>query len=322
MNDFRGKLAVITGGGTGMGRELARQLAADGCHLALCDVSLATMTETKALCEAVAPAGTRVSIHLCDVSIEEQVIAFRDAATEAHATDRIQLLFNNAGIGGGGSMLADERAEWDKTFGVCWGGVYFCTRAFLPLLVASDEAVIVNTSSVNGFWACLGPRTAHTAYSAAKFAVKGFSEALLIDLRLHAPHVKVAVVMPGHIGTSIVLNTNKVLGKAEIEMMATADVARLRNLLTMRGMPVAEMSDDDLRTAMQQMAIMFRDHAPTTAERAATIILDGVRAGRWRILVGDDALALDRAVRSDPEAAYEERFMQALQAEGHMQLIG
>lgn len=322
MHDFRHKLAVITGGGTGMGRELARQLAAEGCHLALCDVSLATMTETKALCDAAAPAGTRVSIHLCDVSVEEQVQAFRDAVAEAHATDRIQLLFNNAGIGGGGSMLADDRAEWDKTFAVCWGGVYLCTRAFLPMLVASDEAVIVNTSSVNGFWACLGPRTAHTAYSAAKFAVKGFSEALIVDLALHAPHVKVAVVMPGHIGTSIVLNTNKVLGKAEIEMMATADVARLRNLLVMRGLPAAEMSDDEIRAAMQQMAIMFRDHAPTTAERAATIILDGVRAEQWRILVGDDALALDRAVRADPEHAYGETFMQALQAEGHMQLIG
>ncbi len=322
MKDFRGKLAVVTGGGTGMGRELARQLAAEGCHLALCDVSLATMTETKALCEAAAPAGTRVSVHLCDVSLEEQVLAFRDAACEAHATDRIQLLFNNAGIGGGGSMLADERAEWDKTFAVCWGGVYHCTRAFLPLLVRSDAGYVVNTSSVNGFWACLGPRTAHTAYSAAKFAVKGFSEALLVDLRLHAPHVKVAVVMPGHIGTSIVLNTNRVLGKADIEQMASADVARLRTLLLMRGIPVTEMSDDEIRTAMQQMAIMFRDHAPTTAERAAAIILDGVRAERWRILVGDDAHALDRAVRADPEAAYEERFMAALQAEGHLQFVG
>jgi len=322
MKDFRGRLAVITGGGTGMGRELARQLAAEGCHLALCDVSVPAMTETKALAEKAAPAGTRVTIHACDVSIEAEVLAFRDAALAAHGTDRIQLLFNNAGIGGGGSMLEDDRADWDKTFGVCWGGVYFCTRAFLPLLVKSDAGVIVNTSSVNGFWACLGPRTAHTAYSAAKFAVKGFTEALLVDLRLHAPHVRVAVVMPGHIGTSIVLNTNKVLGKADIEEMATADVARLRNLLLMRGLPVADMSDDEIRTAMQQMAIMFRDHAPTTAERAATIILDGVRAGRWRILVGDDAHALDRHVRADPESAYEESFMQALQAEGHMQFVG
>jgi NAD(P)-dependent dehydrogenase (short-subunit alcohol dehydrogenase family) len=322
MKDFRGKLAVVTGGGTGMGRELARQLAAEGCHLALCDVSVATMTETKALAEADAPAGTRISLHLCDVSVEDQVVAFRDAALAAHETDHVELLFNNAGIGGGGSMLADDRADWEKTFGVCWGGVYFCTRAFLPALVASTGAYIVNTSSVNGFWACLGPRTAHTAYSTAKFAVKGFSESLMVDMRLNAPHVKVAVVMPGHIGTSIVFNTNSVLGKAEIAVMPAADVARLRSLLLLRGMPVADLDDEQLRQAMQTMATMFRDHAPTTAARAATIILDGVRAEAWRILVGDDAHALDRLVRANPEGAYEETFMQLLQAEGHMQLVG
>ena len=305
-----------------MGRELARQLAAEGCHLALCDVSVATMTETKALCEADAPPGTRISLHLCDVSIEEQVLAFRDAALAEHGTDRIHLLFNNAGIGGGGSMLADDRADWDKTFGVCWGGVYYCTRAFLPLLVKSDAGYVVNTSSVNGFWACLGPRTAHTAYSAAKFAVKGFSEALMVDLRLHAPHVKVAVVMPGHVGTSIVTNTNRVLGKAEIEAMPAEDVQRLRNLLELRGLPVAEMTDEQIRQAMAQMAIMFRDNAPTTAARAATIILDGVRNEEWRILVGEDAHALDRLVRAAPEIAYEPSFMTQLQAEGHLQLVG
>jgi len=240
----------------------------------------------------------------------------------AHATNHINLLFNNAGIGGGGSFLKDERADWDKTFGVCWSGVYYCTRAFMPLLVASDAGYIVNTSSVNGFWACLGPRTAHSAYSSAKFAVKGFSEALLVELRLNAPHVKVAVVMPGHIGTSIVLNTNKVLGKPDIEAMAPADVLRLRDLLMQRGLPVGEMSDDEIRTAMQQMAIMFRDNAPTTAAQAATIILDGVRNEAWRILVGEDAHVLDRLVRAAPEAAYEESFMDVVRAEGHMQFVG
>jgi NAD(P)-dependent dehydrogenase (short-subunit alcohol dehydrogenase family) len=322
MKNFRGKLAVITGGGTGMGRELAIQLTAEGCHVALCDVSAESMAETKRRSEATAPAGTRVSVHLCDVADESQVLAFRDAVKVTHATNHINLLFNNAGIGGGGSFLKDERADWDKTFGVCWSGVYYCTRAFMPLLVASDAGYIVNTSSVNGFWACLGPRTAHSAYSSAKFAVKGFSEALLVELRLNAPHVKVAVVMPGHIGTSIVLNTNKVLGKPDIEAMAPADVLRLRDLLMQRGLPVGEMSDDEIRTAMQQMAIMFRDNAPTTAAQAATIILDGVRNEAWRILVGEDAHVLDRLVRAAPEAAYEESFMDAVRADGHMQFVG
>jgi NAD(P)-dependent dehydrogenase (short-subunit alcohol dehydrogenase family) len=320
MKDFRGKLAVITGGGTGMGRDLALQLTAAGCHVAMCDVSAENMAETKRLCEAGAP-GVRVTTHLCDVSDERQVTAFRDAVTAQHATTSINLLFNNAGIGGGGSFLNDDRAEWDKTFGVCWSGVYYCTRAFLPLLVASTEGYIVNTSSVNGFWACLGPDTAHTAYSSAKFAVKGFSEALLVELRLNAPHVKVAVVMPGHIGTSIVINTNKVLGKPGALEMSAKDVATVRDMLVKRGFPVGNLDDDALRAVAHQFAIGFRDNAPTTAAQAATIILDGVRNDAWRILVGDDAHALDREVRASPETAYERSFVERLQAQGFLRFV-
>ncbi len=228
MKDFKDKLAVVTGGGTGMGRELARALSAAGCHVAMCDVSDENMRETARLCELGAPSGVRVSTHACDVSDEAQVIAFRDAVQDTHETDHINLLFNNAGIGGGGSFLIDDRAEWERTFGVCWFGVYYCSRAFMPLLVASTEGYIVNTSSVNGFWATLGPNVPHTAYSAAKFAVKGFSEALVSDLRLNAPHVKVAVVMPGHIGTSIAINTGKVLGRPAPKDLSAADVAVIR----------------------------------------------------------------------------------------------
>jgi NAD(P)-dependent dehydrogenase (short-subunit alcohol dehydrogenase family) len=321
MKIFHDKLAVITGGGTGMGRALAEQLAAAGCHVAICDVSADSMAETKRLCEARAPSPLRISTHVCDVSDERQVIAFSRAVAAQHQTTSINLLFNNAGIGGGGSFVKDDRSEWDRTFGVCWFGVYYCTRAFLPLLVASDEAYIVNTSSVNGFWASLGPGVSHTAYSSAKFAVKGFSEALLTDLRLNAPHVKVAVVMPGHIGTSIVLNTNKVLGKPDFAEMTRKDVATFRDMLVKRGLPADTMSDDEIRTAMQQLALSFRDNAPTTAAQAAAIILNGVRNDAWRILVGDDAHALDRMVRESPETAYEVSFMQALQAQGHMLLF-
>jgi NAD(P)-dependent dehydrogenase (short-subunit alcohol dehydrogenase family) len=321
MKMFNGKLAVVTGGGTGMGRELARQLAAEGCHVAMCDVSDENMRETKRLCEAEAPAGTRVTTHVCDVSDETQVRAFADAMQKAHSTDRINLLFNNAGIGGGGSFLVDDRAEWERTFGVCWFGVYYCSRAFMPLLVASDEGYIVNTSSVNGFWASLGPNIAHTAYSAAKFAVKGFSEALINDLRVNAPHIKVAVVMPGHIGTSIAFNTGKVLGRGGPLEMSSADVAIVRKRLVERGLPVGNESDDHIRAAMQQQAIDFRDKAPVSAAQAASIILDGVRNDRWRILVGDDAATLDRMVRESPETAYDADFLTTLQGRGHLQTI-
>ena len=316
MKDFRGKLAVVTGGGTGMGRALAGQLAAEGCHVAMCDVTADDMGETRRRCEAVAPSGTRITTHPCDVSDERQVLAFRDAVLAMHETDHVDVLFNNAGIGGGGSFIADERAEWDRTFAVCWFGVYYCSRAFVPLLVKSAEGYIVNTSSVNGFWASLGPDTPHTAYSAAKFAVKGFSEALVTDLRVHAPHVKVAVVMPGHVGTSIVFNTGKVLGKGTPLEMPANDVAVVRERLVARGFAAGAMTDDQVRGVMDQMARMFRDAAPTSADQAATIILDGVRNDRWRILVGEDAQALDRHVRETPETAYERSFLESLQAEG------
>jgi NAD(P)-dependent dehydrogenase (short-subunit alcohol dehydrogenase family) len=322
MKNFRDKLAVITGGGTGMGRELARQLTADGCHVAMCDVLSENMAESKRLCDASAPAGVRVTTHPCDVSKEEEMIAFRDAVMAQHQTEHINLLFNNAGIGGGGSILNDERADWERTFGVCWYGVYYGTRVFLPLLTASDDGHIVNTSSVNGFWACLGPDTPHTAYSAAKFAVKGFTEALVVELRVNAPHVKAAVVMPGHIGTSIVINSGKVLGKGEAKDMSAKDVARMRDQLLKRGFPVGDVEDDQIRAIMEQMGILFRDHAPTTATQAAQIILDGVRNDEWRILVGEDAQALDRMVRESPADAYEKSFMEALQAAGHLRLGG
>jgi NAD(P)-dependent dehydrogenase (short-subunit alcohol dehydrogenase family) len=313
VKDFSGKLAVITGAGSGMGRELARQLAGAGCHLALCDLSAEGLDETKRLCGS----RVRISATLCDVSVEAQVLAFRDATLAAHRTDHVHLVINNAGIGGGGSFVADPRAEWERTFGVCWFGVYYCSRAFLPLLVASDEGCLVNLSSVNGFWASLGPGIPHTAYSAAKFAVKGFSEALVNDLRVNAPHVKVAVVMPGHIGTSILANTNKVLGKHAPAQMTPDELAAVRRRLKARGLPVDALGDDQLRALAQQMQAAFEENAPTSAAQAAAIILEGVRDDRWRILVGSDAEALDARVRAAPEAAYEPQFMQALQAQGH-----
>jgi len=312
MKDFSGRIAVITGGGTGMGRALARQLVAEGCNVAMCDVSATNMAQTKALCEETAVQGTRVSTFVADVADEAAILKFRDATARDHDTDRIHLLFNNAGIGGGGSFVTGERSEWEKTFNVCWGGVYNCSRAFLPMLIAADEAHIVNTSSVNGFWASLGPQISHTAYAAAKFAVKGFTEALVTDLRLNAPHVKCSVVMPGHIGTEIVANSRKVLSGSESETLGSEGLAQARKTMAARGLPADSMSDADIQAISAEIAHRFRDDAPTTADQAATIILDGVKAERWRILVGDDAHAIDSLVRADPEGAYEPEFFQQI----------
>src|SRR5580692_2623609 len=203
MDSFTGKLAAVTGGGSGMGRELVRQLAAQGCSVAACDLNPDTVAVTAATAWAAAPPGVRVTGHACDVADETQVLRFRDELLEQHATDHVDLVFANAGIGGGESFISSPREVWERTFAINWWGVYFCVRAFLPLLIASGDGVLVNTSSVNGFWAALGPGIPNTAYATAKFAVKGFSEALIEDLRSNAPQVRVAVVMPGHVGTNI-----------------------------------------------------------------------------------------------------------------------
>jgi NAD(P)-dependent dehydrogenase (short-subunit alcohol dehydrogenase family) len=313
MKDMAGRFAVVTGGGTGMGRELVRQLIAEGCSVAMCDVSARTMAQTIALCEADGvPQGAKVTAHIADVSDEAQLIAFRDAAAAQHDTDRLHLLFNNAGIGGGGSMIADARADWERTFNVCWGGVYLGVRTFLPMLQAADDAHIVNTSSVNGFWASLGPNVSHTAYAAAKFAVKGFSEALITDLALNAPHIKVSVVMPGHIGTSIVANSRKVMTGRDEDALSEDDLANARARIARMGMDVSQLPDAALQAMVDEQARRFLEDAPMTAAAAATVILDGVKADRWRILVGEDAHKMDAAVRADPESAYSPEFYEVL----------
>ena len=305
MESFAGKVAVVTGGGSGNGRELVRQLAAQGCSVAACDLNGQSVAETAAIARADARPGSLVSSHVCDVADEAQVQRFRDALLAEHACGSVDLVFANAGVGGGGSFVTDTREEWERTFAIDWWGVYNSARVFLPLLIASDEGVLVNTSSVNGFWASLGPGIPHTAYSAAKFAVKGFTEALIEDLRVNAPHVRVAVVMPGHVGTDIVANSMRILGLADPESMSDADVEALRPELTRRFAAAESTSPGELRQILARLNSDFRDSAPLSAADAGAIILDGVRAGSWRILVGEDAEALDAAVRARPEKAYD-----------------
>ena len=311
MREFTGKLAVITGGGTGIGRALARQLVAEGCSVATCDILEDNLAETRRLCEQEAAQGCTVSTHRCDVAVEDEVVAFRDAVRSAHDTDHIDLLFNNAGVGGGSSFVDEDREEWERTFNICWFGVYYCARAFMPMLVASADAHMVNTSSVNGFWATLGPGSTHSAYSAAKFAVKGFTEALITDFANNAPHVKVSVVMPGHIGTSIGINVRRIMHGGEV---TEKELARARRRYTALGVIDSSASDAQVRQVMDGIGDWFRQSAPTTAEQAASIILQGVREERWRILVGDDALHLDEMVREAPEDAYTEAFLAELRA--------
>ncbi len=318
MKDFSGKLAVITGGGTGMGRELARQLVAEGCDVAICDVIEENMAETLRLCEAEAPQGIRITAHKCDVSNEDEVNQFRDDVLAQHGRDSVNLLFNNAGIGSGVSFVDGDRDEWERTFNICWYGVYYNARAFIPHLVAADEAHMINTSSVNGFWASLGPGSTHTAYSAAKFAVKGFTEALVTDLKNTAPHVKVSVVMPGHIGTSIAINSGKISGHAEPMAMSDDEINQIRKRIEKRqDMDLSAATNDQIREMVKAQGEAFRDNAPTTAAEAAAMMIQGVRDERWRVLLGEDAHVLDKLVREAPEQAYEDSFFKRLQEEAN-----
>jgi NAD(P)-dependent dehydrogenase (short-subunit alcohol dehydrogenase family) len=310
VDSFTGKLAVVTGGGSGMGRELVRQLAAEGCSVAACDWHPDALARTAELARAGAGPGARVTSHACDVSVEEQVLRFRDEVLQQHSASHVDLVFSNAGIGGGGSFVRDSREAWERTFAVDWWGVYYCARAFLPLLIASGDGVLVNTSSVDGFWATLGPGLPNTSYATAKFAVKGFTEALIEDLRINAPQVRVALVMPGHVGTDIIANSRRAQGLPEPEAMS---LEQLEDLippgalagLTRAGLLPEDASAEDLRRLLVRSETDFREKAPLSPAQAATIILDGVRSGAWRILVGQDARLLDEAVRAKPEAAYD-----------------
>jgi len=310
MDSFTGKLAVVTGGGSGMGRELTRQLAAQGCSVAACDLNPDTMADTVAMAQAEAPAGIRITGRACDVADEAEVLRFRDELLAEHASDHVDLVFSNAGAGGGDSFIRSRREEWERVFAINWWGVYYCARAFLPLLIASGDGVLVNTSSVNGFWASLGPGVPQTAYSTAKFAVRGFTEALIEDLRSNAPQVRVALVLPGHVGTDIVTNSLMAQGLPAPERMSDAQTEEIispsvRDRLIQAGVLPEGATAEDLRQFLVQGNADFRDKAPVSAAQAAAIILDGVRAGAWRILIGQDATMIDERIRAKPEAAYD-----------------
>ena len=309
MDSFTGKLAVVTGGGSGMGRELARQLAAQGCSVAACDLNADAVAQSAASARAGAPPGVLVSGHECDVSDEAQVLRFRDELLEQHATDHIDLVFANAGVVGGASFVKGSRDEWERTFNINWQGVYYCARTFLPLLIASGDGVLVNTSSVAGFWPTAGAGQPITAYSTANFAIKGFSEALIEDLRCNAPQVRVVVVMPGVVNTDIAVTSRRALGLPNFEQLSDAQLLELlpeqgQTILIAMGLLPENFSGDDLRRAIPRLKGELVGKGFTAAQ-AATIILDGVRSGAWRILVGEEAKMLDEQIRANPEAPFD-----------------
>jgi NAD(P)-dependent dehydrogenase (short-subunit alcohol dehydrogenase family) len=264
-SEFENRIAVLTGGASGIGRELSFQLVRNGTHVAVCDIDQPRLEVAARRARALNP-NVRVTTHVHDVADKKAVDRFVDEVIETHGCEAIHLLFNNAGVVGGGSFVTGPRAEWDRTFAVTWFGVYYCTRAFLPLLMAADQGVVVNASSVNGLWASLGPGSAHTAYSSAKFAVRGFTESLIGDFKKHAPHLSAVLVMPGHVRSA---------------------------------MPSPP------RTWRRALDSLFADYQAVASETAAEMILDAVRNGQWRVVIGQDAEAVDARVRADPWTAYD-----------------
>jgi NAD(P)-dependent dehydrogenase (short-subunit alcohol dehydrogenase family) len=298
------KLAVVTGAGSGIGRELVRQLVAEGCHVAMCDINGESLRETDALLRASNPFDVRTTTFVADASDREAMRAFASDVRERHATDHIDLLVNNAGHGGGESFVTSPEEEWERTFDVCWKSVYGTTRAFLPMLMASPASHIVNMSSINAIVPNLGRNYPVTAYASAKFAVRGFTESLITDLALHAPNVRAVLVMPGRIRSSISQNTARLLGKDPLTL-TMEQLTDARRQLANDGVDVDTLSDDEVRRTLLRQQENFDNLGALSSAHAATIILDGLRAGKWRIVVGHDAFLVDRVARRHPSWAFD-----------------
>jgi hypothetical protein len=144
--------------------------------------------------------------------------------------------------------------------------------------------------------------------------VKGFTEALITDLRINAPHIKCSVIMPGHIGTSIPLNSRKIQTGNLSDTIDARQIEQARSRIASMGQDVSGLSDDDIRKIVAERERRFREEAPTSAAEAATIILDGIKADKWRILVGRDAHQIDEMVRESPERAYDLDFFESFAA--------
>jgi NAD(P)-dependent dehydrogenase (short-subunit alcohol dehydrogenase family) len=243
-----GRTAVVTGASSGIGRGTALALAKRGCNLALADLDSQGLAETAALAQA---HGVAVTTQRLDVADRAAVAAFPDSVLAAHG--RADLLFNNAGVAIGGTFEQVAEEDFDWLMEINFWGVVRMTRAFLPLLRSSDQARIVNISSIFGIIAPPG----QTAYCASKFAVRAFSESLRRELEAEGAKIGVTVVHPGGVNTSIAKNAR----------------------------PPRGVNDPDLEAQKARFEKFLR----MPPEQAGEIIVAGVEKERPRVLVGGDA---------------------------------
>jgi len=270
---LEGKICVITGAASGMGRALAIQLAKKEkvIGLALCDVNEKELLQTAALA---AKSGIKITTALVDVSDRAKVEAWRDEVIRDFGG--CDILFNNAGINANGRLVygpGDDIAllekQWERCFNIDFYGVLYCTKAFLPTLISRKEAYLVNTSSVNAFYTW----PEHSCYTAAKHAVKGLTDSIMIELRAKAPHVKVALLHPGGVKTNIAAST-------------------------------LHSNNHQNNPTAQRIADLFDFIADLSSEQAADWIICAVKNDEYRVLVGYDAWLLDKMVRVFPQGIY------------------
>jgi butyryl-CoA dehydrogenase len=254
METFTGRVAAITGAGSGIGRALARELARRGAHLALSDVNETGLAETVSLCEG---HGVKVTSHRVDVADRAAVFAWADTVAAEHG--KVNLVVNNAGVALGATIDEGSVDDIAWLMGINYWGVVYGTKAFLPHLKAAGEGHIVNLSSVFGLISV----PTQSAYNSAKFAVRGFTDALRMELEIANCGVSCTTVHPGGVKTNIARN-------ARIDPALEAEAG---------GRAEADRRFD-------RMAI-------TTPDKAARQILKAVERNRRRVLVGPDAKVID-----------------------------
>ncbi len=253
MSVYKGKVAVVTGASAGMGRSLSVELARRGAKLAICDVNAAGLAETARLCEDL---GAEVKVDVINVAERETVLAWADAVAKHFGV--VHYVFNNAGIAFTGTVERSEFKDIERVMDVDFWGVVNGTKAFLPHLLASGDGHVINTSSVFGLFSM----PTQSAYNAAKFAVRGFTESFRQEMLMTKQPIKVTCVHPGGIKTDIAKNSTTADGEG-----------------------------------LEAFTKLFDRVAHTSAESAANTILKGTERGQAKVLIGADAHVLDIVIR-------------------------
>lgn len=274
MKDFTGRIAAITGAGSGIGRALAENLARAGAHLALSDVDDAGLAETVAFCEG---RGVKVTSQHVDVADRAAVEAWAAQVADEHS--RVNLIFNNAGVALGSPVESMTYDDFEWVMDIDFWGVVHGTKAFLPHLKDSGDGHVVNVSSIFGLFSV----PSQSAYNSAKFAVRGFTDALRMELEIERCGVSATTVHPGGIKTNIARRA-----RIDDTLAATTGGA------------------DQARSDFEKVLT-------TSPDKAARQILKAVQRNRRRALIGPDAKALDLVTRL-PAGVYQRVLIQGARA--------